>query len=1143
MFELIQSKLAGRCLVDGVEGATAALVLSTLALSDRPLSLWICGSNREAETTAADLNFFTNGRSPVVTIPGFEADPYRGLSPHPAISQARTAALASLLDLRAGFVVTTLHSLISRLPSPARFKQFGRRLEVGQTCPLADMISYLRQAGYVREEPVAQAGEYARRGGILDIFSPLQPQPVRVEFFGDEIDSIRLFDPTTQRSIELLSECDIWPMREHLVSEENLARWHLEAPDFWNEVRFVEDLEEKLQFTQSGEVFNGYEYLLPLVWNNRSSLVDFLAGEAWSDLSIVIANPDSLFDEADQASKALRKSYRERWKAGDLVLPPRQLFLDPRRVLEDAERKGAALVRAYDFREDSPDGVHFDFLPSRKFHARFKELIQDMETSSSQEYRTVFVARSLGMAQRLVDVFHQYDIHLTRAADFSEALEKGRSVCQGSLSAGFSSAELRLKVFVEADVFAESPSRPTSRAGSRDAAVVFRSDFRDLKPGDLVVHVEHGIGRFEGLKAISVEGRHREFVELIYRDESRLFVPAERVDLLQKYSSIGEKRARLDRLGGATWERTKKRIKKSLRDLAGDLLKLYARRELAEGYSFSADDSMMREFEAAFEYEETPDQLAAINEVKQDMESPRPMDRLICGDVGYGKTEVAMRAAFKAVNDGFQVAVLAPTTVLASQHYNTFRQRFSAFPVKVEMLSRFRSRREQGEILGECQGGYLDILVGTHRLLSEDVTFRKLGLLIVDEEQRFGVAQKEKIKNMRARVDVLALSATPIPRTLNMSILGLRDLSIIETPPKDRLAIQTVVVRFSERIIRSAVDLELKRQGQVFFVHNSVETIHSVADLVGRTVPEARVAVAHGQLPEKQLEKVMLRFVDREYDVLVCTTIIENGLDIPRANTLIVNRADHFGLSQLYQLRGRVGRSNRRAYAYLLIPSREVLTTVARKRLAAIREFSDLGAGFRIAAHDLELRGTGNLLGAEQHGHINAVGYELYTKLLKQTVAELRGEPRIEDVETSIDLGLDIQIPPHYIDDATLRLWLYKRIAGITDEAAGEALQAEVLDRFGKYPRAVANLFEYGRLRLKSRRLRVASIERKGPRFHIQLREDSPVDLENLVTVLQRLPAVSLSPQGVLSGSIESRQPVDILRELGRLLERIPVLE
>ena len=1139
----IQSRIRGRVLCDGLEGSSATLALSTLPSPDRPLCLWVCQTNREAETVAADLDFFSGGRHPVIVIPGFEADPYRGLSPHPALSEARAAALARLLNFEAGFVVTTLHSLVSRIPSPTRFRQFGRHLEVGQSESMEGIIGYLRQAGYVREEPVSEEGEFARRGGILDIFSPLMPHPLRVEFFGDEIDSIRLFDPATQRSEEILTECDIWPMREQLVLEEDVALWHEQAPDHWSEVRFAEELSEKLQFTENGETFNGYEYVFPLVWQNQASLIDFLARDLCSGISIVVPDPDSFFDRADQMAGSLESSYRERVDAGDLVLAPRRLFLDLRTLLSEAEERGAAVVQAFGFREDHSESLHFDFLPARKYHGRFKDLIEDVEASLEQEHRCVFVTRTSGTTRRLVDICREYDVALQHTEDFSQALERSVSVCEGPLSAGFSSREFQLKVFVEADIFAAVLKRQRTPAPSRDPAAVFRSDFQDLKPGDLVVQVEHGIGRFEGLKQISLEGQHREFVELMYRDEARLFVPTDRLDLLQKYSAIGEQRPRLDRLGGTTWERTKRRIKKSLQDLAGGLLKLYARRELAQGHAFAPDDSLMQEFESAFEYQETPDQLAAIQAVKTDMESQRPMDRLICGDVGYGKTEVAMRAALKAVNDGFQVALLAPTTVLAAQHLKTFRARFSPFPVRVGMLSRFRSRQQQGKTVVDCSNGLLDIVIGTHRLLSKDVKFHKLGLLIIDEEQRFGVAQKEKIKSMRAQVDVLALSATPIPRTLNMSILGLRDLSIIETPPKDRLAIQTVVVRFSEKIIRSAIDLELKRDGQVFLVHNSVETIHSIAELVSRLVPEARVAVGHGQLPEKQLEEVMLKFIDREYDVLVCTTIIENGLDIPRANTLIVNRADHFGLSQLYQLRGRVGRSNRRAYAYLLIPSRETLTEVARKRLAAIREFSDLGAGFRIAAHDLELRGTGNLLGAEQHGNINAVGFELYTKLLKQAVTELRGEPWIEEVHTSIDLGLDIQIPDHYIDDATLRLWLYKRIAGIADKESEAALEAEVLDRFGKYPRAVGNLFAYGRLRRKSRPLRVASIERKGSEFHVRLQEDSPVDLGALVEMLQGRPELHLSPPGVLSGPITSHRPADIFSELSGLLEQIPVLE
>ncbi|MCH6570783.1 MAG: transcription-repair coupling factor, partial [Acidobacteria bacterium] len=635
----------------------------------------------------------------------------------------------------------------------------------------------------------------------------------------------------------------------------------------------------------------------------------------------------------------------------------------------------------------------------------------------------------------------------------------------------------------------------------------------------------------------------KEFVVLSYRNSAKLYVPIDRLGLIQKYSGAGGTAPKIDRLGGVSWEKTKRRIKKSMRDLAEDLLKLYARREMEKGYAFSTDDSLSKEFEEAFEYEETPDQLAAIQNVKQDMEQERPMDRLICGDVGYGKTEVAMRAAFKAVNDSKQVAVLAPTTVLAFQHYNTFRERCQGFPVSIEMLSRFKSRAEQADTLRRTSLGLVDVLIGTHRLLSKDVHFKDLGLIVVDEEQRFGVAQKERLKQLRTKVDVLALSATPIPRSLNMSLIGLRDLSIIETPPRDRLAIQTVVVKFSRSIIRSAIDLELKREGQVFFVHNSVETIYSIATMIQEIMPEARVAVAHGQMREGQLQKVMIDFLNYRYDVLVATTIIENGLDISRANTLIVDRSDRFGLAQLYQLRGRVGRSSRRAYAYLMIPSQDFLSQDASKRLAAIKEFSELGSGFRIAAMDLEIRGAGNLLGSDQHGHMDVVGFELYTKLLEQTIRELRGEEVREEVQTNIDLRMDIQIPEHYIDDSNLRLWLYKRVSSAPDPSALESLKEEVVDRFGKYPNSVSNLFGYASLRLRAEQLKILSLERKGSRVFLKLREDTPISREHVIDLVSRNGRLGLTPEGTMSAEISSTLPDEVFQNIHALLDEVAVLE
>ena len=611
-------------------------------------------------------------------------------------------------------------------------------------------------------------------------------------------------------------------------------------------------------------------------------------------------------------------------------------------------------------------------------------------------HTVVFVAATPGRAERTIEVLADYELRAVSLDKGDETLGASVLVTTGQLSRGFRLLEAGLQIYAETDVFDEE-----RRAGERRrqaARTSFLTDFRDLKVGDHVVHVDHGIGVFVGLKRIDVGQEPHEFMELRYAGEDKLFVPVERLDLVQKYT--GGARPSLDRLGGTTWERAKTRVRKAMRDMAEELIKLYAARKAVGGHAFGPDTHWQEEFEGAFEYELTPDQAAAITDIKRDMEAPVPMDRLLCGDVGYGKTEVAMRAAFKAVLDGKQVAFLAPTTVLAFQHLKTLRDRFAGFPVQIDMISRFRSRAEQKQVVADLVLGKVDIVVGTHRLLSKDVKFRDLGLLVVDEEQRFGVAHKERIKQLRKRVDVLTMTATPIPRTLNMSLAGIRDMSVIETPPRDRLAIQTNVVKFDQQVIARAIRTELERQGQVYFVHNRVESIFSLGNLLQRIVPEARVAVAHGQMGEEELERSMVDFVAHKYDVLLATTIIENGLDIPNANTLIVNRSDRYGLAQLYQLRGRVGRSDRRAYAYLLIPPEDSLSPVARKRLAAIREFSDLGSGFRVAALDLEIRGAGNLLGGEQSGHIDAVGFDTYMKLLEDAVRELKGEP-VEDERTA----------------------------------------------------------------------------------------------------------------------------------------------
>ena len=727
--------------------------------------------------------------------------------------------------------------------------------------------------------------------------------------------------------------------------------------------------------------------------------------------------------------------------------------------------------------------------PTAIFHGRIPDWVNDVKAAQANGDHVVFVAGSHGRAERTVELLKDYDVRAVMASDAGDVVRGAVMVAEGWLSKGFrlriaasrpqapSPKPQALQVYAETDVFDEE-RRKTGAGKKRSASAAFLSDLRDLKVNDLIVHVDHGIGQFVGLKQISIAGGDivQEFLELRYHGDAKLFVPVERLDLIQKYT--GGSKPPLDRLGGTTWEKAKTKVKKAMRDMAEELLKLYAARKAVPGHAFSADTHWQEEFEDAFEFDLTPDQATAIADIKRDMESPTPMDRLLCGDVGYGKTEVSMRAAFKAVMEGKQVAFLAPTTVLAAQHLKTLTERFAAFPAKIDMVSRFRTKQEIKETLERSPSGRLDVIVGTHRLLSKDVNFKDLGLLVVDEEQRFGVAHKERIKQMRKKVDVLTMTATPIPRTLNMSLVGIRDMSVIETPPKDRLAIQTNVVKFDSAVLVRAIRTEIARGGQVFFVHNRVESIYSMGNLLQRLVPDARIVIGHGQMAEDALERAMLDFMTHKADILLATTIVENGLDIPNANTIIINRADRYGLAQLYQLRGRVGRSDRAAYAYLLIPPEEALSPVARKRLSAMKEFSELGSGFRVAALDLEIRGAGNLLGGEQSGTIDAVGFEMYMKLLEETIRELKGEDLEDDVRATVNLKVDFRLDDTYVPDMNQRLMIYRRMAGARSEDEIGRLVDEVRDRYGPPPTAVLNLADFARIRVLADGLGVETIDR-----------------------------------------------------------------
>ena len=823
---------------------------------------------------------------------------------------------------------------------------------------------------------------------------------------------------------------------------------------------------------------------------------------------MIVSEPDEVKAAIVKLREQIEHSYAEKVRKDEQAPEPASLVVswdDVAPILEAATSLETLALGTED------QVRHVATQPAMEFSGRVPDWVAELRAARQAGETVVFVANSAGRAERVIEMLADYQVPAAPIERGEDAHAAAVLVAVGHLSKGFRLPGAALQLWAETDVFDEERHTHEKR---RSAAKTFLSDFRDLKVGDLVVHVDNGIGVFVGLKKISVGLETQEFMELRYAGEDKLFVPVERLDLVQKYT--GASRPALDRLGGTTWEKAKTRVKKAMRDMAEELLKLYASRKAVPGHGFSADSHWQQEFEDAFEWELTIDQKTSVEDIKRDMETTTPMDRLLCGDVGYGKTEVAMRAAFKAVMDGKQVALLAPTTVLAFQHEKTLKTRFAAFPVRIDMVSRFRSKAEQKVTLDDLEAGKVEIIVGTHRLLSKDVKFRDLGLLIVDEEQRFGVAHKEKIKQIKKRVDVLTMTATPIPRTLNMSLAGIRDMSIIETPPKDRLSIQTNVVKFDQEVMRRAIGNEMERGGQVYFVHNRVESIYSMADLLHRLVPGARIGVGHGQMGEDALEKVMVDFMAHKYDVLLATTIIENGLDIPNANTMIINRADRYGLSQLYQLRGRVGRSDRRAYAYLLVPPEDNLSPVAKKRLAAIREFSDLGSGFRVAALDLEIRGAGNLLGGEQSGQIEAVGFDMYMKLLEQTIKELKGEEIEDEIRANVNLRVDLRIDETFIPDMNQRLTVYRRMAGVRSEAELQKVIEEVRDRYGPPPASIENLAEYAFIRVLADRIGIESIDREGQLVVLKFRPEAKLDPTWLFKIVQERKDLQLTPPATL---------------------------
>jgi transcription-repair coupling factor (superfamily II helicase) len=1098
----------GPLAVGGIVPGARSLVLAALESARWPAgrALVVVPHLSESEDLAAGLRLLVPGLR-VGVVPAEVAAPYQGNEPPLAARLELVRLLQQISEERVDLIVTPARALTMPIPDPRSVARQSVELERGESVDTGELAGRLVAAGYRRVDVVEEAGDFAIRGWVVDIHAG-GGGGTRIELDDDVIVSIRDFDPESQRSrsdpCERATAPPLAPFPAEQKRLDRVASWL--SKDFPSLAPQVSDAVDRRLWWGTLHVADPW-----LTWMHLGD-------------SLVVCDRDEVLGELGRWWKVQEREWRT-LSDRTLELPP------PERLLADQENIRERLL-VPDLRVEQlelADGVtrwwRLATHPTERFARAIPDLVPTLRHRRALDHAQVLVVGSIGEEKRFRHLLSEGDVVPVQAPP-----EPGDvAIVIGDLRHGFV-WEGRLAVYGRRDLTAA----PLQRRKAGGAA--FMSDLRDLRPGDLVVHMDHGIGRFTGFRRVSVEARDHEMMVLRYSGDDTLLVPVERADLIQKYSSgDGDGGPKLDRLGGTTWSRRKARVKRAVREMAAELLRLAAVRSAASGHEFSPDSPWQREFEDAFEHELTADQERAIGEIKADMESPRPMDRLLCGDVGYGKTEVAIRAAFKAVLEGKQVAVLAPTTILAEQHRNTFNRRFAGFPVETRMLSRFVSPRETKETVSGVADGRIDVVIGTHRLFGSDVVFRDLGLVVLDEEQRFGVAQKEKLKRLRTEVDVVAMSATPIPRTLNMALGGLRDISLIETPPRDRQAVETSVLGFSEEVVREAILYEVERGGQVYFVHNRVRSIGAFADWLRRVVPEVHLVVAHGQMAERSLERAMAEFLDGTAQVLLATAIIENGLDIPNANTLLVNRADRFGLAQLYQLRGRVGRSDRLAFAYFLVPPSQPLSSVARARLAAIQEFCELGAGFRIAARDLEIRGAGNLLGAEQHGFMEAVGFETYCRLLEESVAELEGRELPTTREVELRLGLDLQLPEQYTPEPSLRLSFYKRLASVDDETVLAALLEEVVDRYGPAPAQLGQLALAQRVRVAAQTARLLSVARRGGQWRLRLDPDAPPPAR-IAALLGQWHGGRIAPNGEISLPIEGETRMEPLLEFLKIL-------
>lgn len=1143
--------------VHGLKGGAQAYLLSLIAgKTDQPL-LIITPTMREAEGLFSDLAFFLGEKrslSPLEKrlhlLPAWEVLPFERLSPHPNQVAARLEGLYYLSEGQAPILISTPAAMMQKVLPKESLKQSYLYLVKGQEISRERLLEHLVSWGFQNAPLVEERGDFSVRGGIVDIFPPAYSRPVRLEFFGDRIDSIREFNPSTQRSETQREELLLLPAKEF-----SLRRGQIEG--IVREIdRRAAELEigrkEKNSILESlgeGIPFAGMEFFVPYFYPALAPIFSYLP-------------PDTMIwlDEADQVEAEVERFKNLTWQRGAkakeegrLAPPVETLYLSEKEWQEGISSFSQARSEPLDLttpREESLSSfLTVKTFPNTDLHQEISSL-QGKEPSLAPlvsrlkewgEEKIFFVAPTSGDAGRLKELLAHYEVEFPLVdTPFPELLadKMRRAVLIGDLTQGFRLPEDHLILVTSDEIFATKKSQQAR--GRKGHPSHFISSLSELKQNDYVVHLDHGIGIYRGLKFLSVAQVEGEFLHLEYEGGDRLYLPVDRINLIQRYIGGDGAQPSLDRLGGSSWEKVKAKTRESILAMARELLEVYAAREVGEGHAFPPPDYLCREFEASFPFEETPDQEKAIEDVVRDMQKRKPMDRLVCGDVGFGKTEVAIRAAFLAVMEGKQVAVLTPTTILAQQHMQTFRHRFRGYPVRIEMLSRFLTSKENQQVLRDLAKGLVDIVIGTHRLLQNDIEFKDLGLVVIDEEHRFGVAHKEKLKKLRNLVDVMSLTATPIPRTLHMSLVGIRDMSIIETPPLDRLAIRTYITRYDESVIRDAVLRELNRGGQVFFLHNRVETISRMAQKLADLVPEAKIAVAHGQMRPRELEKVMLDFLENRTQMLVCSAIIESGLDFPNANTIIINRADKFGLAQLYQLRGRVGRSDRRAYAYLLIPGEKIITRDAQSRLRALQELDELGGGFKLALHDLEIRGAGNLLGRQQSGHITAVGFELYTQMMEEAVRELRGESLRPEVEPEIRLGIPAYFPEDFIPDTNQRLLFYKRLAGLGNHQELEEIKEELRDRYGPFSPEVENLFLVMYLRRILKDYLVEQISYHEGRVSLLFHPQSQIKVDRLLDFMGKEKGrYRLTPEGRLSFSPEHQNWEEMIPEVIDFLQAI----